>query len=126
MTLEQFCSGLAGLGLSQPEQALAILWFHDEKQPETVMSAGQLAKIIRETGLGNPHSTQLGDAVKKSGKVLPTSAGFRLKMLARGEIRDQLRPILGEAKPAVDQDLGYLPRDVWKDTRGYIEQVCEQ
>ena len=90
------------------------------------MSAGQLAKIIRESGLGNPHSTQLGEAIKTTGKVLATSAGFRLKTLARGEIREQLRAILGEAKPGVDHELGYLPKDVWKDTRGYIEKVCMQ
>jgi hypothetical protein len=26
----------------------------------------------------------------------------------------------------VDQELGFLSREVWKDTRGYIEKVCEQ
>src|SRR5947199_226022 len=40
MTLDDFCTKLSGLPLSQPEQALAILWFHDEKQPDVVMSAG--------------------------------------------------------------------------------------
>jgi hypothetical protein len=126
MTLDQFCTKLPGLELSQPDQALAILWYHDEKQPDIVMSPGQLAKIIRESGLGNPHSTQLGETIKRTNKVIATSAGFRLKTLARAEIREWLRSILGATKPAIDQELGYLPQEVWKGTRGYIEKVCEQ
>jgi hypothetical protein len=126
MTLDEFCTKLPGLKLSHSEQALAILWYHDEKRPDIVMSSGQLAKIIRESGIGNPNSTLLGEALKKTGRVIPAGSGFRLKILARTQLREILRPILSASKPEVDQDLGYLPRDAWKDTRGYIEKVCEQ
>jgi hypothetical protein len=126
MTLDDFCTKLSGLGLVLTDQALAILWYHDEKQADIVMSAGQLAKIIREAGLGNPHSTQLGEQIKRSGKVIATNAGYRLKVLSRAEIRGWVVSILGETKPAVDQELGYLSKDVWDNTRGYIEKVCEQ
>lgn len=126
MTLEHFCIRLPDLALQQPDQALSILWYHDEKQPDFVMAPGHIAKIIRESGLGNPNTTQLGEAIKRTGKVIATKAGFRLKGLSRAEIRGWLQPILGDTKPSVDQDLGYLPKDVWKDTRGYIENVCEQ
>src|SRR4051794_37656783 len=126
MTLEQFCTKLASLDLSQTKQALAILWYHDEKSADAVMTAGQFAKIIHDAGLGTPHSTKLGEAIKKTGMVVATKDGFRLKMLSRSQIRDWLLPILGEAKPAVDQDLGYLSKEVWRDTRGYVEKVCEQ
>lgn len=126
MTLEEFCTKLAHLELSQVNRALSVLWFHDERQPDVTMSAGQLAKIIHETGLGNPHSTKLGESIKATGKVIATSSGYRLKVLARSEIRVWLESILGEVKPPIDHELGYLSRDVWKDTRGYIEKVCEQ
>src|SRR5262245_22443085 len=126
MSLDDFCTKISGLLLSQPEQALAILWYHDEKQPDVVMSAGELATIIRNSGLGNPHSTQLREAIVRTGKVIPTKSGLRLKVLARSQIRQSIESILGAAKPAVDQELGYLPQDVWKDTRGYIEKVCVQ
>lgn len=85
MTLEQFCTKLVGLDLNQPDQALSILWYHDEKQPDIVMSAGQLAKVLRESGLGNPNSTLLRNSIDASGKVLSVSGGFRLKMLTRGD-----------------------------------------
>jgi hypothetical protein len=126
MNIADFCGKLAGLQLSQWQQALAILWFHDEKQPDAVMSAGQLAKIIYESGLGVPHSTQLREAIKKSGLVLTSKKGFRLKALSRTKIRDWLQSILGATKPELEQDLGYLPREVWDGTRTYIERVCIQ
>jgi hypothetical protein len=126
MDIGEFCGRLEKLGLDQTQQALAILWFYDEKKTDVVMSAGQLSKIVFETGLGSPHSTRLGERIKQSGAVISSSKGFRLKGLSRSEIREKLRPILGAAKPEVDQELGYLPEDVWKNTRGYIEKVCIQ
>lgn len=126
MTIEQFCTKLHTLGLTQANQAVAILWYHDEKQPDVVMTAGGLAKIIRETGLGNPNTTLLADAIKRTGKVLVSVAGFRLKGLARTEVREWLQSILGATKPEVDQELGYIPEEVWKGTRGYVEKVCQQ
>jgi hypothetical protein len=126
MSLDDFCTKLSGLPLAQPEQALSILWYHDEKQPNVIMAAGELAKIIRNSGLGNPNTTVLREAIHWTGKVISTAAGFRLKVLARSQIRQWIESILGATKPAVDQELGYLPQDVWKDTRGYIEKVCAQ
>jgi hypothetical protein len=126
MELHQFCSNLQKLSLNHPKQALSILWFHDEKTPDIVMSSGQISKIIFEAGLGNPNSTQLAKLIRKTGMVIPRAQGFQLKTLSRSQIREWLHPILGDTKPPVDQDLGYLPREVWHDTRGYIEKVCTQ
>jgi hypothetical protein len=126
MTFDDFCHKLSTLSLGILEQALALLWFHDEQQPDIRMRAGELARLISTTGLGNPNQTRLTEALRKSGKVTENSFGFALKTLPRSQIREQLRPILGASRPRVDQDLGYLPRPVWIKTRGYIEKICEQ
>jgi len=126
MNLDQFCHELHPLGLDGTQEALAILWFHDEKTRDIAMSAGELARIILGSGLGNPHSTRLGESVRKTGMVLKSGSGFRLKSLSRAQIQKWLQPILGAKKPEVEQDLGFLPKAVWKDTRGYIENVCAQ
>jgi hypothetical protein len=99
MTIADFCAKLASLELSQCQQALAILWFHDQTQPDIVMSAGQLAKIIHETGLGVPHPTQLRKAIERSGKVLTSTKGFRLKTLARSTVREWLVSVLVAETP---------------------------
>lgn len=126
MTLESFCSQLATLELSHKDLALAILWFQDEQSPDIVLSAGALASVITRMGLATPHSTRLGAALKASGYVLASSKGFRLKVLSRAKIRTMLASILAPEPPTVDQDVGYLPKPVWDDTRGYIESICRQ
>jgi hypothetical protein len=126
MELAQFCTGLKKLEINQTQIALAVLWFHDEKAPDVNMTSGEVSKIIYESGLGNPNSTLLRERLRKSGMVIPSTQGFRLKALARSQIRDFLQPLLGAVQPKIDQDLGYLPQDVWQDTRGYLEKVCIQ
>jgi hypothetical protein len=112
--------------LDQCEQALGILWFHDQKTPDVVMSAGQLGKIIHDSGLGVPNSTRLNRSLSKSGKVISSGPGYRLKALARAEIHGWLRRVWATAGAAVDQERGYLPKAVWQNTRGYLERVCVQ
>ena len=126
MELKQFCTNLKSLELNHVQKALSILWFHDENSPDVIMSAGLLSKIIFEMGLGSPNSTQLKAQIKKSRKCIESKRGYRLKEFSRAEIREWLHPILGATNPSVDQDLGYLPRDVWKNTEPYIEKVCVQ
>ena len=126
MDLDQFCQKLEKVPLSIPQKALALLWFHDEKTPDVHMTAGDLARIIHRTGLGNPHSTKLTEALRNSGLVLQNGSGFGLKSLSRSKIRSWLRPILGVTQPRVDQELGFLPKQVWEKTRSYIERVAEQ
>jgi hypothetical protein len=126
MQLEEFCLKLVTLQLSIPDKALALLWFHDEKTPDARMTAGELSRIIHHTGLGSPHSTKLAESLKSSGLVLQNGSGFSLKTLSRGKIRGWLESILVPTQPEVNQDLGYLPKQVWTKTRGYLEKVCEQ
>jgi Domain of unknown function (DUF4145) len=40
-------------------------------------------------------------------------------------IRDWL-PDLEGIQPAIDHASGYLPEPIWKNTRGYIEEVCRE
>lgn len=126
MTLDDFCIRLASLSLSHAEMALAVLWFHDEQQQDISLSSGELSAIMTRMGLGVPHSTRLGTALKKTGQVMESRNGFRLKVIARAKIRSQLESVLTPMKPNVEQDIGYIPKAVWDNTRGYIESVCAQ
>ena len=126
MSLDEFCHRLESLNLSIVQKALALLWFHDEATPNAEMTAGELARLIHQSGLGNPHSTKLTQALKTSGFLLQRGAKFSLKALSRGKIREMLLPILGPAEPEINQQLGYLPEQVWTETRGYIEKIAIQ
>jgi hypothetical protein len=126
MNIKEFAKKLKTLDLTPAQTALCLLWFHDESTPEIVMTAGRLRQLIYELGLGNPNSTRLAAQIRQTRKIVVVKNGFRLNEMARHEIREWLEAILGDTQPQVDQDLGYLARDVWKDTRGYIEVVCVQ
>jgi len=52
MTPLRVCTNLAKLELRQWQRAIAVLWYYDEKQPDVVMSAGQLAKICTRLDSG--------------------------------------------------------------------------
>ncbi|MBN3875088.1 MULTISPECIES: DUF4145 domain-containing protein [unclassified Nostoc] len=126
MEIEDFCIRLNQIELSNAERALAILWFHDSATPGTYIKAGTLARIIYKTGLGNPNPTQLEEAIAKTKLTTKSNAGFKLKPTERGTIKDWLAPILETPPADVDLEHGYLPEEIWKNTRGYIEKIAFQ
>jgi len=126
MNLEQFCVALHNLPLSHAEKPLAILWFSEKEDPGKKLTAGWLAKIIHNSGIGNPHSTQLGQAIKKTKLAHTSPSGFSLKPTAKAGIEKWLAPILGPQKPSVDQNMGFLPEPIWLHTRPYIEKIAQE
>ena len=90
------------------------------------MSAGSLAREIHSAGLGNPNATALKEAVRKTGLVVARKNGFTLKTLARHEIGNWLNGVLARQELQINHASGFLPEDVWKHTRGYVEKVCVQ
>ncbi|MGL5080804.1 MAG: hypothetical protein ACRC8A_04905 [Microcoleaceae cyanobacterium] len=126
MELEDFCIRLNQLELSNAQRALAILWFHDSETTGIYMKASALARAIYTSGLGNPHPTQLEEAIVKTKLALKNKAGFKLKPTERDTIKSWLVPILERVVADVDLDHGYLPEAVWKNTRGYIEKIAFQ
>ena len=122
MELQEFCVALHALTLTQAQKAIAILWFHDRDKSGIKLKVGTLARIIRESGLGNPHSTQLGELIRKTKLVHTTGAGFQLKPTAKATVEGWIKTILGPQKPKIDQNMGFLPEAVWLQTRDYIEK----
>jgi hypothetical protein len=126
MTVEDFCVRLEGLGLSGAMNAVAILWFQSEHCQVESATSGDLSRVMKRSGLGNSNSTALAASLKKTGHVLCTRDRFTLKPTSREKIRVIVRPILGPEAPDVPLESEFLPRDVWKNTRGYIEKLGAQ
>lgn len=126
LNLDDFCEILKGLKKTNTEKALAVLWFHDRKCPDVFMTAGDLARVLDNHHVGSPNQTALWNALCKSKFVSRTKLGFVLKPGSRKLIREWLPYAIDGIQPAMDHATGYLPVAVWKDTRGYIEEVCRQ
>ena len=127
MDFGEFCSSLGKLdGLENVDKALAILWWHARENRDFEISAGSLTRELQKYGLGNPNSTQLGKNLARTRCVLKGTGGFRLKADAKSAVYKRIEEIFEDELPEVNQKNGFLPEDIWNNTRGYIEKVCIQ
>jgi len=124
--LDQFCEHVTTLGKSNAEKAIAILWYHDHKSPNTAMTAGGLTKIMGDHHVGTPNQTTLAKAIRKTKLCNENGKGFTLKPGSRKVVQGWLPPDIDGMQPVLNHAEGYLPEAVWNNTRGYIESVCRQ
>jgi hypothetical protein len=125
LSLDDFCEFVKKSSRTNAEKALAVLWYFDHKQPGIAKSAGQLTKVLGDHHIGTPNQTALAEAIRKTKFANESKNGFSLKSGSRKMIREWL-PDLDGIQPAMDHASGYLPESIWKNTRGYIEEVCRE
>jgi hypothetical protein len=125
LTLDEFCEFIRKLDKSNADKALGVLWYFDREKADAMMSAGQLAKILRDHHAGTPNQTALAAAIRKTKLANESRVGFSLRPGSRRMIRDWL-PDLNGIQPSMDHTSGYLSDAIWKNTRGYIEEVCRE
>jgi hypothetical protein len=125
LSLDSFCEVIKNSNRKNAEKALAVLWYFDRGQPGIAKTAGELTKILDDHHIGTPNQTSLAEAIRKTKLADASTSGFSLKPGSRKLIRDWL-PDLDGIQPAMDHHSGYLPEPIWKNTRGYIEEVCRE
>jgi len=125
LSLDVFCDVLKSSKRSNAEKALAILWYFDREQLDVARTSGQLTKVLDDHHIGTPNQTSLAEAIRKTKLANESKSGFSLKSGSRKIIRDWL-PDLEGIQPTIEQASGYLPEPIWKNTRGYIEEVCRE
>jgi hypothetical protein len=125
LSLDDFCEVVKKSNRPNAEKALAILWHFDQDQPDIAKTAGQLTKILGDHHIGTPNQTSLAEAIRKTKLTNESKNGFSLKPGSRKLIREWF-PDLDGIQPAMDHSSGYLPEPIWKNTRGYIEEVCRE
>jgi len=113
-------------GLDAADKALFILWFEEISGNKTEMSIGEISDIMKAQGIGNPNNTLLARRLQKKRRTLQGKDGYYLKAFAKTEIKSKAIDILKIILPEVDLESGYLPLQIWENTRGYIEKVCRQ
>ena len=126
LSIDDFCELVKDLKLSNAEKALAVLWFFDHQQPDITKTAGELTKVLGDHHVGSPNQTALAEAMRRTRLANESKQGFVLKPGSRKVIRDWLPDDLDGIQPAMNHASGYLPEAVWKNTRGYVEEVCRE
>lgn len=125
LSLDDFCGVIKELNKKNAEKALAVLWYFDQDQSGIAKTAGQLTKVLGDHHVGTPNQTLLAEAIRKTKLASESKNGFSLKPGSRKLIRDWL-PELDGIQPAMDHVLGYLPEPIWRNTRGYIEEISRE
>jgi len=123
---EDFCVRLAELKLNHVDKAVSILWFHDQRREGTAKTSGELSRAMRDSGIGEPHSTKLGKSLEASKHTLSKSNNFRIKPTSRQQVKNWLSPILETPEYQMDHKSGYLPEDVWTGTITYVGKLAKQ
>ena len=127
MELEEFCIKIAALGMTHSKLGISVLWYLDDQTPGHRATAGEISKILRDTGIAEPHSTNLGRAMLRTRLIQKSgSRHLKLKPASRAVVCEWFESILQPEPQPIDQDAGFLPRQVWTDTRGYIERIATQ
>ena len=125
LSFEIFCDVVKALNKSNADKAIAVLWYFDQETPDVTKTAGQLTRLLGDYHIGTPNQTSLAEAIRKAKLATESRNGFSLKPGSRKIIRSWL-PDLDGIQPTIDHAAGYLPEPVWKNTRGYIEEVCRE
>jgi Domain of unknown function (DUF4145) len=125
LSVDDFCEVVKKLNRTNAEKALAVLWHFDHEQANVAKTAGQLTKVLGDHHIGTPNQTTLAEGIRKTKLANESKSGFSLKSGSRKVIREWL-PDLDGIQPTMDQASGYLPSPIWKNTRGYIEEVCRE
>jgi hypothetical protein len=125
LSLDGFCEVVKKSNKNNAEKALTVLWYFDHDQPGIAKTAGQLTRVLGHHHIGTPNQTALAEAIRKTKLASEAKSGFSLKPGSRKIIRGWL-PDLDGIQPAIDHASGYLPEPIWRNTRGYIEEVCRE
>jgi hypothetical protein len=125
LSLDRFCECIKKSTRSNAEKALTVLWYFDQAELGIAKTAGQLTKILSDHHVGTPNQTALAEGIRRTKLASESKNGFSLKPGSRNIIRDWW-PDLEGIQPTINQALGYLPEPIWRNTRGYIEEVCRE
>ncbi len=120
-----FLKALKDERLKNGERAVALLWFHGRVDHTTARTPSQLAGEIESAGYPTQNVTRLRDALSRSSDTAKAGkAAFRVKITARAKL-DKKFINLSQGMPIQESD-SILPRELFNDTRGYIENVVRQ
>jgi hypothetical protein len=74
--------------------------------------------------IGNPNRAQLEKDLRRSPEVIKVGDRYQIKAGRTDQIRRLINA--ADSRPLVDLSSAFIPEEIWKGTRGYIEKVALQ
>jgi len=109
--------------LSACQKATVILW-NESQNGQSGLTAYGLSKKMMALRVGNPNRAQLEKDLRKSPDVIKTSDRFQIRAGKTDHVRRLIKD--AEDKPIVDLSEAYIPEEIWRGTRNYIEKIAVQ
>lgn len=125
--LDTYVEQLAGLELSQPDLAVALLWYRDQKDKGTSVSAKDLADLLHSVSLTSKvNASRLADQLARHPDVVrgTFTETFKLKVASRSKLDDKYSGLLGRRR--VKPSDSVVPREQFKDRRTTWQELVAE
>lgn len=109
--------------LDAVEKATVILWNELQNGGPGLTTYGISKKMVN-LRVGNPNRAQLEKDLKRSPDVIKTGDVYQIKAGRTDQIRKLIKSV--DDGPVVDLSAAYIPEEIWRGTRNYIEKVAVQ
>ncbi len=125
VTRTNFLREISRLGLTQTEEAIALLWFYRQTQTFDERSANELAADFRDEGYTSPNATRLADALRHSKKTVNgrRRGTFQINSRYLDELETSYGGFLNARVETVHPHV--LPMDFGRGTR-HLEQLVNE
>lgn len=123
MTDPELQTVLARSELTACQKAIVILW-NEAQRGSLGLTVYGLSKKMTDLRVGNPNRARLAKDLRKAPEIITIGERFHIK----AGLSSRVRQLIGGAEdtPTVDLSSAYIPEEIWRGTRGYIEKVALQ
>lgn len=126
MTLDDFFVEVDNDELKIIDRAVAILWFAGRGSEGRSSTTAEISNVIERHGYARPNVTRLEKGLSSDRRVVRAGKiGWGLSPRARRDINEKFEAVLRIKKKAPPSD-SVLPRELFHDTRPYLEKVVHQ
>ncbi len=122
----RFARGIASLGLSHTERAVALLWYYRQSQEFEERTASELANDLHDEGFPKPNITRLSRGLTRSRFTIKgrRKGSSQIDVRRLSDLEEKYGQLLATKK--VDVQDSVVPNDWARGTRVYLERLVYQ
>lgn len=127
-TSAEFLSQIDNVGLKTIDRVRALLWWVGRSDFTVGLSTTEICKLIESAGYPKQNISRIGRQLSADKKIIarvPGKDAWRLRPHGRKELDSLYESIASLPKKVTSTD-SVLPRSLFTETRGYIENVVSQ
>jgi hypothetical protein len=127
-SLPSFAEGISKLGLTEVGQAIALLWYFDQKEGRSELRPAHLAELMHDLSLRRRiNVTRLGRQLLANRDVMrgKEMGTVRLRVAGKSRLASRYNEIAGTIV-ASKADVEIIPAGLFENTRPYLESLVTQ